>query len=61
MNKVSYEYQPQEELYSFQAPDMAREFRDDRSDSDDGDDSSDSDYVESVRNTYRSRMADLSD
>jgi hypothetical protein len=40
---------------------MAREFRDDRSDSDDGDDSSDSDYVESVCNTYRSRMADLSD
>jgi hypothetical protein len=29
-------YQPQKELYSFQAQDMAREFRDDRSDSDDG-------------------------
>jgi hypothetical protein len=27
--------QPQEELYSFEAPGMAREFRDDRSDSDD--------------------------
>jgi hypothetical protein len=29
-------YQPQKELYSFQAQDMAREFRDDCSDSDDG-------------------------
>jgi hypothetical protein len=60
MKKVSYKYQPQEELYSFQAPDLAREFRDDRSDSDDGDDSSDSDYVDSSRRTYNSRVANQS-
>jgi hypothetical protein len=59
--KLSYKYQPQEELYSYQAPEMAREFGDDRSDSDDGDDSSDSDYVDSTRNTYRSRMANQSE
>jgi hypothetical protein len=35
LNKNLHKYQPQEELYSFEAPGMAREFREDRSDSDD--------------------------
>jgi hypothetical protein len=34
--KLPHKYQPQEALYSVEAPGMAREFRDDRSDSDDG-------------------------
>ncbi len=45
-SKVPYKYQPQEALYSFQAPNMACQFPDDCSDSDDGDDSDDSDYMQ---------------
>jgi len=45
--KVPSNYQPQEDLYSCEASDMAREFRDDRSDRDDGNNSADSDCVDS--------------
>ncbi len=52
----SHKYQPQEALYSFQAPNMACQFLDDRSDSDDGDDSDDSDWIQPKKKVLRREL-----